>query len=608
MIYKFSALILFTLFFCVLHGCLVQEDETNSFEGQDPTVTGPTYKSAATAAQKVMKRIEGKRTPVYGGQMWNFGAHSAFSGSSQYKELLQPTSSQWGLTVTGRTDRETLPLPEEKLNNGADTSGKAHLTKNPMTIITRPYFQLPVSTETESQTEPYTGLTQGQTETSWTNNKVSLSTNTDLQRSTSSQMLASTEDLVTQMDEYTAVQTNQTVSSFNVLNSSFSGILSDSSTAINPHGGAIAQALEDKDAHSDRFYSAMNTTTFTYLKSSIKLPQHDSNKTQPTLSSLSSPQGSRWAPSPTTHMAEFLTAAGTVKAASLHLRTAQGVSSVPDITTQKASLKSADGLYNTDGFNTIASSAHSQTNSPKNMGRPSHSLHSSTILSQTSRIEKLTATQGIQRNEKNLYISTNTIHTLFNKDGSFSTTQPPQMIEVRTSSATPTITKPYTPKFTQTLISPTISSTSYMLQTQTELFDGAQITFSSSMTESSMDRRNMDPKTTSKSSQIFHLLPSSATVSPYIPFVTTVNSPLKSDSGDMKGTTSWQRSPSNPMKPNPTGGPTQGFHQNRLGVTSSVLIPTPKGSSTKSPIYYIVPNQPATIRGRFGSVCLYATS
>ncbi|MED6232257.1 hypothetical protein ATANTOWER_025817 [Ataeniobius toweri] len=587
----------------------VQEDERNSSKArstyqqdQDPTgwsETEATYKSVATVAQEVVRDTEEDRSRV----LWSFNPQSVSSATSQDKVLLQPTSFGWGLPVAGRTDMETLPLPEEERNNGADTSGAAHLADNPMKAITRPNFQPAVSTDTKFQTEKYTGFTQGQTETSWTDAKVNLSITTDLQRSTSVQTLIKIEELVTQMDEPTAMPTNQSLSSFSVLNSSFSGILmSDSNTSIDPHSGAIGQTPEDKQARSDRFYSVLTfIPTSQHLKSSIKPSHHDSSNTQPTLSSLSSTQSSNRASSPTTHMAEIHTAVGSVEAASLHPQTDQSDSSASNVNTQSAALKSSDGLENTEGFHAVLPSTQSQTNYPPNTEGRSHSLHSSSVLTPTSGIE----TQTMQSSGANS-MTTNMIRTLFTEDGSFATTIPAQTIRVQTSSATTTIRETHTPPFTQmsqsTSDSPTASLTPlHVLQTQNELPDDTQTTFALSVTESSMDTSSMEPKTMSESSQTSHLLlPSSATVSPNKHFFTTANTPLlpvKSD-GDVKGTTAWQWSPSGTVKPNPPGGPPQAFHPsqpNHFGVTSA-LIPTPNGSLTKSPIYYIVPNQPATIR------------
>ncbi|MEQ2191372.1 hypothetical protein XENOCAPTIV_027493, partial [Xenoophorus captivus] len=595
------------------------EDERNSSEArstyqqdQDPTgwsETEATYKSVATVAQEVVRDTEEDRSRV----LWSFNPQSVSSATSQDKVLLQPTSFGWGLPVAGRTDMETLPFPEEERNNGADTSGAAHLADNPMTAITRPNFQPAVSTDTKSQTEKYTGFTQGQTETSWTDAKVNLSITTDLQRSTSVQTLIKIEELVTQMDEPTAMPTNQSLSSFSVLNSSFSGILmSDSNTSIDPHSGAIGQTPEDKQARSDRFYSVLTfIPTSQHLKSSIKPSHHDSSNTQPTLSSLSSTQSSSRASSPTTHMAEIHTAVGSVEAASLHPQTDQSDSSASNVNTQSAALKSSDGLENTEGFHTVLPSTQSQTNYPPNTERRSHSLHSSSVLTPTSGIE----TQTMQSSGANS-MTTNMIRTLFTEDGSFATTRPAQTIRVQTSSATTTIRETHTPPFTQmsqsTSDSPTASLTPlHVLQTQNELPDDTQTTFASSVTESSMDTSSMEPKTMSESSQTSHLLlPSSATVSPNKHFFTTANTPLlpvKSD-GDVKGTIVWQWSPSGTVKPNPPGGPPQAFHPsqpNHFGVTSA-LIPTPNGSLTKSPIYYIVPNQPATIRVQ--SLVVFKTS
>ncbi|KAM4594450.1 uncharacterized protein V3H82_001255 isoform 1-T1 [Fundulus diaphanus] len=593
----------------------VQGDERYSSEGQSTyqqaqdltgwTQTGATYESVATTAQEEVRGTEESRRHV----LWSFGPQSVSRTSSQDEELLQPTSSQWGLPVAGRTDRETLPLPEEKRNNGADTSGAAHLANDPVAAITRPYIQPAVSTDTKSQTEKHTGLNQGQTETSWTDAKVSVSITTDLQRSASAQTLTETEDLVTQTDEHTAMQTNQRLSSSSV-NSSFPAILtSHSNTSVDPHSGTVGQATEEVQARSGRFYSALTSiTTSKHLKSSIKPPQYDSSNTQPTLSAPSSPQGSSRAPSPTTHVAEIPTAVGTVEAASLQQRTDQSDSSTSDIATQRAGNVSSPKLENVDGFPTAAPFLESDTSSHQNMEDRSHSMHSSSTLTQTSRIETQTSVGDVQRSGTNSYITTNMIQTLFNQDGSIDTTGAAQTIKVQTSLATPAIRETNIPAFTQTskspFHSPTVSSTpSYVFLTQARLLVNTQMTFTSSTTESPVDKNSMDPKTTSESSQTSRLpLPSSATVSADKRFISTANTPLllgKSDSGDLKGTTSWQWSTSGTMKHNPPGGPTQAFHpteQNHVGVSSSASTPTPNGSQTKSPIYYIVPNLPATIR------------
>ncbi|XP_008402953.1 uncharacterized protein LOC103462142 isoform X2 [Poecilia reticulata] len=557
----------------------VQEAERNSSEGQsihqqqqDRTgwsVTEASYKSIATDAQRVVKGTAEGRGRVHEGQICSFGTRSASSTFSQDKELLQPTSSQWGLPASGRTDRETLPLPEEKWNNEADTSGATHLADAPTTAITRPYFQPAVSTDTK--TENPTGLSRVQTETSWTDTKITLSITTDLQRSTSGETMKM-EKFVTQMDGHTDMQTNQSISSFSVFNSSLPGILtSDSSTSINPHGGAVDQTPENKQAHSDGFYAAFTSISSSKtVKSSIK--QLDSTSTDPSLSSPSSSQGFSWAPSPTTRMAEIPTGVGTVEAALLH--TAQSDSSESDISSQRDAVKSTDGLDDTDGFHAVTPSTQSQTKSPEKMERLSHSLNSSPIRTQTPGIDTQTSTEGMQKSGTNLYITTNMMQTLFNEDGSFSSTRSAQITKFQTSSSTTTIRQMHTPSFSETLKSPMDSSTpSYGLQKQTGLPD-----------------------------ETFHLFPpSSATVSPNEHFTTenTPSHPVKSDSGDVKGTTSWQWSPSGTMKHNRSGGPTQTFHpsqQNHFGVTSSVLTPSFKGNSTKSPIYYIVPNQPATVR------------
>ncbi|XP_038141269.1 uncharacterized protein si:ch211-14k19.8 [Cyprinodon tularosa] len=572
----------------------VQENEKNSTAGgsaykQDGNPTGWNEKGA-TFAQEMVRGTEEGRIRV----SQSFGPHSE-STSPQDEKLVQPTSSQWGHPVSGRTDRETLPLPEEEQNNGADTSGAAHLTDDPMTAITRPYFQPTVSADTKSQTENRTGVTQGQTETSWTAEKVSLSITTDLQSSTSTK----TEGPITERDESTA-QTNQSVSIFSMSNSSFSGVLTWSNTSVDPHGGAVDQSFEDKQARSHRFYSTPTIPISEHLKPSLKPP----NSTHPTLPSHSSPPDSGSAPSPTTYVAEISTSLGTAENASPQQHTAQRDSSLPEVYTKRPALKPSNRLKNTDAFYTAAPSTQSQKNSTQNTEASLHSLHSSSTLTQTSGIETQTATEGMRRSGTAFYLTTNIIQRLFSKEGSLSTVRPDAIKAQTSTSPSANREMPFIPVTESPNDSPSVSSTPpYVLPTQTRLPDDTHITLTSSINESFTDMSSMDPKTTPKSSQnSLLLLKSSPTVSPNKHLITTPKIPLfpvKSESGDVKGTTFWQWSQSSTISHSPPDGQAPAFHpsqHNNFSGTSSALNPTASGSSTQSPVYYIVPNQPATIR------------
>lgn len=87
--------------------------------------------------------------------------------SSQLQGLLLPASHPRRRTVAGSTNREALLFPEETSNNRAETSGAAHLTDGPVSASqgTRPYFQNTISpgpfhtsesTNTESSKLPLT--------------------------------------------------------------------------------------------------------------------------------------------------------------------------------------------------------------------------------------------------------------------------------------------------------------------------------------------------------------------------------------------------------------------------------------------------------------------
>ncbi|KAK5926362.1 hypothetical protein CgunFtcFv8_021943 [Champsocephalus gunnari] len=136
----------------------VQENGRNSSEDKTSphsdllswSESGTSFTSTAPIGQDVVSGTEGGRGRLYEGLEQSYGPQSASSPSSQDQGLLRPTSPLQGLTVAGRGDRETLPLPEEEPNNGADTSGAAHLADGKISARerTHPYFEQALSTDT----------------------------------------------------------------------------------------------------------------------------------------------------------------------------------------------------------------------------------------------------------------------------------------------------------------------------------------------------------------------------------------------------------------------------------------------------------------------------
>ncbi|KAM4583918.1 uncharacterized protein PAE49_003705 [Odontesthes bonariensis] len=604
----------------------VQEDERSSSglrsthqPAQDPggrPQTGTTFANAATAAQEVPRSTDHPDQ----GPVSAFGPQSVSSVSSQDELWLHPTSPQQGLPDAGRADRETLPLPEEKPNNGAETSGAARLTDEPMTARTRPHFQHAFSADTESQTVNPADSTPPHTEMSRTDATVSRSV-----------AWLGTEPGDVRRSE--ATQTDRSASNASVLLTSAPPemLTRESDAVLIPHGGAIIQTEDEQpfSGRSQRNADGLLTSAATSdpLKSSTKPPQHDSSNsnadTKPTPSSSSSlSQGPSSTHTPTTHISEPDTAAGTA-----HLHTNQSDSFIFHAS---AEFKPSDEITNV--LRTLSPSTPSQTNSPKS----TESLARSSLFMQT-------ATKSTQTSE-NASVTANTMSSLpasaFTEGfaGSFSTPGPSQTTKVPNSTR-----KTYTPPLIHTLLNGSLktdsasvlslsSSTttdsslpSTVVQTQTAFPDDPLTTLASSVTESPAHTSFVDHKGPSESSQpsrspqtLHHLLlPTSTNIPPTYKephsFATaaypSLLSTIKLNYGHVKvekGDKFWTWSPGSTTKRVPTDGPSPTLNpsqQSFLALTTS-LTSTPIRSSTNSPVFYIVPNQPAAIRVEFVELLL----
>ncbi|XP_008290665.1 flocculation protein FLO11 isoform X2 [Stegastes partitus] len=603
----------------------VQEDGRNSSEDgstrhPDPSrwsQTGTSFTSAAPVGQDVVRGTEEGRGRFYEGQEWSSGPQSVDQG------LLLPTSPQHRQPVSGRADRETLPLPEEKLNNGADTSGAAHLTDRPMTARegTRPYVVNAFSTDSESNPSdeiPHTQMTDAAGSSS------SASPGTEAPKYTSTE---------------TPKHTDKHSSSFHPLTSSSPELPSRTIWEfVVPRGGAVSGTPGDKQPPSwrslrstDRLASDLTsiTTTSDPLKSSSKPPQHESRgDTGPTSSSS---QGPGSVQSSTTHITEPDAAVGTVEAASLDPNTSPSESFVSDVTAQTAAFEWFDKTAMTTPTNSPRS-AESLTDSP---------FTSSPLQTQTSSTDA--QTESTQRH----FMTDNTASSSpdnTDKQTSGSTGSPPAptaplMVGVQHSTVTGVTIETYTlhpthlddnsltdsPTSAPLLLSgsSTDSSTpSYSLQTHTVSPDSSQTALTSSGTDSTGHTVVADHKTTPAPSQTSphthnHLhLPASTDTSrtheqsysaattaapaPVLPLTT-----IKSDYGDEEVKVEtvadfWLWTPSNTTAHNPTAGPPplqttpHPSQENHSTVTVSTLPST--WSSTNSPKFYIVPDQAAAIR------------
>ncbi|TDH15734.1 hypothetical protein EPR50_G00012980 [Perca flavescens] len=682
----------------------VQEDERNSSEDHTSphsdqdllrwSPTGTSFTSTAPVGQEVVRGTRGGRGRLYEGLEWSSGPQSVSSPSSQGQRLLPSTSPLQGLTVAGRADRETLPLPEEEPNNGADTSGAAHLTDGKMSARqrTRPYFLQTLSTDTLFHTSD-TAYTEKQSGNELPQTQMALTHAT----ASSSNALRGTD-----IHKYTDTQTSKpsiTVQAQPIVSSSSAPPLTssphllpsrttwESGTILIPHGGAVSGAPGEKRLHSwrsQRSTARLNSDltsaiTSDPLKSPTELQQDDSRgahtDTEPTASSSSSSHGSSWTPSSATHITGHDTTFDAVEAASFHPNISQtdsSLSAASDVNRQTAALESSDKFDNTEMLHTFASSTQSQTNSPRSTESLTRSPlpDTSSPFTQTSNKETQTATQSTHRNVVNAYMTTNTISyspditKVDDRSSSFpspSSSTPRAALTlgdvVQNSAPTgaTTDTETYTLHPTYTILrdsSSTDSSTpvpllssssslhsytpSYTLQTHTTFPGSSHLThtpppFLSTTTESAGHTALNSHKNTPKPSQTStiksvslhtphtqnHLPLASSTDVPVMHeqtrnYITTTHTSLlslitaKSDNGDrevevVKEDESWQWFPSSTTTQTPTAGSPFGTtpdpsQENHLALTSSVLTSTWSSTTSQTPKFYIVPNQPTAIR------------
>ncbi|XP_040000947.1 mucin-5AC isoform X2 [Xiphias gladius] len=670
----------------------VQEDERNSSEDYTSphsdtarwSQTGTSFTSTAPVSPEWLRGTEGVKGRLYEGLEWSPGLQSVSGPSSRDQGPLHPTSPLQGLTVAGRADRETLALPEEATNNGADTSGAAHLTDGPISAReqTRPYFQHTLHTDTSNTatTETNSSDELPQTQMALTESTAGSST-TFLGTYTFKYAISHTSK---HGDKHTPTQAHPALSSSSLppLTSSPPELLSpttwESGTVLIPGGGAVSGTPGEKQPHSwrsqrstDRLNSDLTSAiTSDPLKSPTELPQDASSSarsdTEPTEPSTSSQAPTESRQSSITHIAELDTAVSTVAAGSFHpnvSRTDSFESAASDVSSQTAAFESSDKFGDAVKLRTPTSSTQSRTNSPQSTESLTHSPYTSSTFSQTQ-----TTTEIKHRNFIDAYMTATTIpsssviSTVEDRTSGFtaSSSTPRAALTsgdvVQSSAGTGATTETYTLRPTYTIIpenSPTNSPTtvpplpfstslhqsapSHTLQTHTTVpgsshFTHTQMSSSSSITESTMHEAFADHKRVPTPSQASTIKspPSRAPLlsSTDVPathnrphsYVTTTHTSLlsltsaKSDYGHgdrevevEKEDESWQRFSSSATTRAPTSGaplphppwttpyPSQ---ENPIALTPSALTSAPTRSSTTSqtPKFYIVPDQPAAVR------------
>lgn len=564
---------------------IVQEDEWRN-SSEDWNQTGTIVTKTATGAQK--EDTEEGSSRFYEGLVGSVNPRFVSSAPSQDKGLLRPTSPLQGLPVSGRADTETLPLPEEKLNNGAETSGASHLTNDSMSAQTLPYFQHAIRSNTRSQSE---NPTFAQTEMSWTDSAVTL-LDKDVHGSAATETSMHT-------DQHLTPQTDQSVSSSKVLTTSHTQMpTSMRSTFLYPLDGAISSTPEDHQVlftgfqSTDRFNADL---TSTHLKSSTISPQQGSSSTnvdhQLTWSSFSPSASRTQSPNP----AERDTAVGVVQGATFHPRTGWGDSSTSDVPTWTTASESSDEKF---GRTNVLQSLAPSTQSPTTPPESTESLSRSPLWKQMStedmkNHEPVTSTTVLVSSDKDVG------HTSGDTDSS-PTPGAAQSTTIKTSASTAT-TEAYPPPFSETIphdTSPTDFTPSLSSSTTTDSASRSttfqtQYSHGSHTTLTSVTKPFLPAPS---QSSVHHLPPSTD-----IPAFEQSHNFITATYTSMLTTTKSHKvrgKKNNKFRQwSPTSGPTLHPSQQNSFVFIPSALTTPTWSSKTSPVFYIVPNQPATIRG-----------
>lgn len=658
-----STLSLLTLSLSVIlfvPGFPVQEDERNSSEDHstqhpdlDPTQWFPTGTSFTNSPvdQEVARGTKEGRDHTYDGLERSFAPLSVSSASSLDQGLLNPTSPQQGLPVAGRSDRETLPLPEEKPDNGAETSGAAHLTDGPMAArnTTHPYFQHGLSAGPNTSTPSNPTEKSLQTLMALTEETASSSAlvfgkaiqDTSIQTSENTG-----KDVATQMD--------QRVSSASVpLRTSAPAELSSSRTGhtgITTHGVGVSGTSGDERPHSwrsqrstDRHNSDLTfAVTSDPLKSSIKTLQDDfsaQTHTESTASSSSSSEVYSGTHSFNTHFTELNNVVSTVEADPVHPNISQINSFVSVAASQTVTSELLDKFEQTEM--TLPSSSRSLTDSRQSTESPTHSAYTSSSFTQTDK-ETQTAVESAHRNIIDAHPTTNTtpsppgITKAYSWTSGFTESSSTPRAALTVGGVTQNSAIPGTTGVTYTLhpahtllrddsptdstavaVSSSTTSTEsstvlYTLHTHSTFPDSSHHASSvSQSTDHTVSKTTPSPPRMSPPTHNHPPPPTSTNMSPTRNqsqplIITTTHTPLPStvtlDYGDgevqvEKYDKFWQWSPSSTTTRTPKSGLPQRTTMHPSQEPSSALTSTPARSSTNSPKFYIVPDQPAAIRG-----------
>lgn len=643
--------------------------------------TGTSFTSPAPVARETVGGTERGKARLRGGaEEWTLGP----SVSSQDRGLLHATSRAQHLTVAGNADGETLSLPEEGHNNGADTSGATHRASG--SIYTRggshPYFEPALATEslfqnshpTKTGTDSSERLPEAQTLLKLGKTGVSDATMvTDIHKRRDRRMF-----------DLSATREHQTVPSLLIphLTSYLPDIPSwgtrEGGTILGPHGGAVSSRPEGALQHSwrgqrstDRLTSEL-TSAITHNPSPSPTEQWRGGSrraptgTESTASSSSVPEGPSTLVSST---AAPTSAPRHVENTSLPPRPTQSQSSPllgADAAVQSNDTSAPDGSEDAQAFGALAFSAPTRTDSPERTESTTHftTWFTSSPVTHATNEETQTAAPSTQSKSVNASVSTQTVYstsdsgaTVDRTTASLSPTTdagPVLSIQSSATTETPSGTKTGTPFPTYTSLnellttnsptpSPRLSSSvaippstpSHTAQTHSPPPAGPVFTHTSSPSPLPSTRSpghvttvsHNTPPATSETAAVSsapshtlqtqssppspppghfpmtHKIAHSATT-PGLPPVLPVTTISEHDHQDAVVTKEHEprQGPTSSTTVRPGRRPApqstvQPIEQSPTTPTTSVLTSTWSSTSRPKPKFYIVPDQPADIKG-----------
>ncbi|XP_035000695.1 mucin-5AC isoform X2 [Hippoglossus stenolepis] len=614
----------------------VQEDERNSSEDHtsphsdgDLLPWSPTGTSfTSRVSEKAVRGTEGVRGHRYDVLEWSPGPRPVSGPSSQGKGLLHPTSPLQGLSVA-RTG--TLPLPEERPNNGADTSGAAHRSDGPISA-THPYFRHTDASNTE--TNPSNEHVRTPTDATARRSNTLLGTGT---------YKYTTSLAPKHSGKHKTTQAHTSRSGFNhfpSLTSSFPELRSlttwESATVPVPRGAAVSGTPGEIRPHSwrsQRSTDGINSDqtsgiTSDPLESPTEPPRDDASSAhtynEPTGSSTSSRAHAETHQSSATHITESDAAVGSVAAGSFQSNTSRGgsfESATSDVSSGAAAFEPSEKLDNAVKLH--ISSTQSETNSPQSTEGLTHSPHTPSAFTQT-----LTGTDSTRTN----VTDANTVPS-FTEAEDDTASQNSAATETTTETFTlrPTDTLPQENSPTDSPVPPLQTSTfphqSASSYTHTTISGSSHATRTpTSLTSVTTPTAHADDETEPTSSQAstINFTPSHTPLlsSTHIPAthkqphgsITTAQSTLSSlttansdyrevevqaEDGTMQpfpsSTTTHTPTAGTPWRPPPRT--TQYPSQETTTTSALTSAPTWSSSTSPTPKFYIVPDQPATVKG-----------